>query len=433
VVEYVTESGILVTDRRHSRAFPRDNPPNENPVPDPPVSVGPNASEGFGNTHVMHPYGQVVPEAWSGWPVEWATPRWGSAVGLAEIMARVSTVFTCMDLNASVLATMPPYRLRWGEVLDPLPWMVNPQPEVYTGWIEALKQVVFAYQQGEVFLWATRRYRDGVDGGPGTVANWVMLNPTWVNVEMDGQLRRYTLGGADITGDVLHIRYASWPGDAHGHGPLEAAVLNMVGADALERYGANLATRGGIPWATLTAPGNLRTGQADEMRERFVQARLSAMGAPAVLSGGVKLDVLTLSPKDMALLELRQFDESRLAVLLGVPPFLVGLPSGGDSMTYSNVSSIFDYHWRAGLRPKAAALMEAIGNWALANGQRLEVNRDEYVRPDFAARVTAYAQLFGIVDENGRRAITIDEIRTLERLNVVSDVGSTTPAQVGAL
>ena len=102
-------------------------------------------------------------------------------------------------------------------------------------------------------------------------------------------------------------------------------------------------------------------------------ARLSAMGAPAVLSGGVTLDQLTINPKDMALLELRQFAESRLAVLLGVPPFLVGLPSGGDSMTYSNVNSIFDYHWRSSLRTKAAAIMEAISQWACP-GQRLEVN-----------------------------------------------------------
>jgi hypothetical protein len=47
--------------------------------------------------------------------------------------------------------------------------------------------------------------------------------------------------------------------------------------------------------------------------------------------------------------ELSQWNESRIAVLLGVPPFLMGLPSGGDSMTYSNVQSLFDYHWRAGL------------------------------------------------------------------------------------
>ena len=31
------------------------------------------------------------------------------------------------------------------------------------------------------------------------------------------------------------------------------------------------------------------------------------------------------------MLEIAQFTEARIAVLLGVPPFLVGLPSGGST------------------------------------------------------------------------------------------------------
>ena len=80
---------------------------------------------------------------------------------------------------------------------------------------------------------------------------------------------------------------------------------------------------------------------------------MSSIGEPAVLSGGIKWKPTQINPRDMALLELSQYNESRIAVLLGVPPFLVGLPGGGDSMTYANASGYFDYHWRAHLRPKA--------------------------------------------------------------------------------
>lgn len=414
----------MVTDRRHSRADqlpPRDNPPNDAGagVNTPPSSVGPTSSEGFGNTHVMYPQGALVPQAWSGWPVEWATPLWGSAVGLNEVLQRVSTVWACLDLNSSVLATMPPYRTQGDTLIDPLPWMINPQPEVYTDWTEAMKQVVISYQLGEVFIWATSRYADG------TVKTWVMLNPAWVTIDMQGQMRRYSMMGVDITDDVLHIRYVSWPGDPHGHGAMEAATQTLYGAAALERYAANLAMRGGIPWATLTAPGNLSEAQATDMRERFVMARMSAMGAPAVLSGGVKLETLTINPKDMALLELRQFSEARLAVLLGVPPMLVGLPSGDGSLTYRNAEGIYDYHWRSSLKTKAAALMGAISLWALVRTQRIEVNRDEYVRPPFNERATGYSTLFNIYDpDTGQRAMTIDEIRAAERF----DVGGRQPA-----
>jgi phage portal protein BeeE len=236
------------------------------------------------------------------------------------------------------------------------------------------------------------------------------------------------MGGLDITADCLHIRYSSWPGDPHGHGPMEALVSNLVGATALERYQAGLAHRGGIPWGVLTAPGNLSQQQATALREGFVAARLSANGAPAIMSGGVTLAPFTITPKDMALLELRQFDEARIATLLSVPPTLLGLPSG-DSMTYRNVEGIYDFHWRAYLRPKAAAIMEAISNWTTASTQTVQLNRDEYVRPAVAERVQGWSTLFNIFDPaTGERAITIPEIRAAEKLGSVTQPHETSIA-----
>jgi hypothetical protein len=103
--------------------------------------------------------------------------------------------------------------------------------------------------------------------------------------------------------------------------------------------------------------------------------------------------------------------------MLGVPPFLVGLPSGGDSMTYSNTSQLFDYHWRRGLRPSAQAVMSALSQWLVPRGTIVEVNRDAYIRPDPYARAQTYQILAAIVDPQGNPAITVDEIRQAERLD----------------
>jgi HK97 family phage portal protein len=194
---------------------------------------------------------------------------------------------------------------------------------------------------------------------------------------------------------------------------------NLIGAEAMERYAANLATRGGVPWAILKHPANLNATQAQTFQNRWVESSQRRDGAPAVLSGGIELELLSLSPKDMALLELRQFDEGRICALLGVPPFLVGLPSGGDSMTYSNVSSLFDYHWRATLRPIAGTISDAMSNWALPGRTGLEFDRDEYVRPALGERAQAYSVLHGIVD-NGTPAISVEEIRRAERFDTAS-------------
>ena len=119
---------------------------------------------------------------------------------------------------------------------------------------------------------------------------------------------------------------------------------------------------------------------------------------------------MTMSPKDMAMLEIAQFTEARIAVLLGVPPYLMALPSGGDSMTYSNVSSLFDFHDRSSLRPKAAAVMAALSDWALPGPQKAELNRDEYSRPAFNERAVAWVQLVGA------GIMSVDEVRAAERL-----------------
>ena len=85
-------------------------------------------------------------------------------------------------------------------------------------------------------------------------------------------------------------------------------------------------------------------------------------------------------------------------------------------MTYSNVSSMFDYHWRSGLRPKAAAVMGALSEWLLPRGVRVEVNRDEYVQPGPYERAQTDQILAGIVDPaTGAQAKTVGEIREAER------------------
>lgn len=398
--------------RQRSGLVPRDNPPNEGGagVNDPPSSVGPTSSEGFGNTHVMQPASMPQVQAWSGWPVEWATPTWGATVGLDVAMNRVSTVWTCLDKNAKAVASMPVYAIEGMKPIESPQWMTNPQPEVYTSWDEAIFQVMVAFQLGEAFLWCTSRNPDR------TVRTWVMLDPSRVTVLADVP-NRILLSGVDITADCLHLRYAWWPGDVRGHGPLAAAAANLCGASALETYAANLAQRGGVPWGVLTyGGGELSGSKARELQDQWVSARRSAAGAPAVLSGQLTLETLTINPKDMALLELRQFEESRLAVLLGVPPFLAGLPSGGDSLTYTNVSSLFDYHWRDGLKPIAQRVMKAISNWAMQPGQSAELDRDEYVRPSLTELAQAYSVLHSIQDEpDGRRAMSVDEIRAAQR------------------
>lgn len=340
------------------------------------------------------------PSPWSGWPAEWATPNW--QMGIRKL---VDTAWACLDLNASVLSTMPVYRLQSGRIVAPLTWMSNPDPLIYSSWYEFAKQLFWDYQMGEAFVLPMAR------GSNDKPLVFRVVPPWLVNVEMDAGRRSYRIGSMDVTDDILHIRYQSTSDDAHGHGPLEFSGARMVAAEVLSRYATNLASTGGTTKEWLVVEKLLNRSQANDLLDQWISQRAEHLGLPGVLSGGAELkQSQQMNAKDMALLELAQFTEARIAIMLGVPPFLVGLPSGGDSMTYSNVSSLFDFHDRSSLRPKAAAVMAALSGWALPRGQSVELNRDEYSRPALLDRAQAYEKLATI------GAISVEEIRTMERL-----------------
>ena len=350
---------------------------------------------------------RVVASAWSGWPSEWSTPPWNGS----QLAALTDPAWTCVDLNASVLASMPPYLVGAAPGLD-ASWLENPDPDLYTSWDEFAKQVFWDFQLGEVFVLCTARYATGWP------ARFHVVPGMLVNVEMQSGFRAYRIGERPVPpGDLLHIRYSGSTTDAHGHGPLEAGAGRVLAERMLNQYAAEFAASGGIPTSILTHPQELRPAQSAALQASWVQARLSHIGEPAVLSGGVSWQAVQANPKDMALVELSSWNASRVAVMLGVPPFLVGLPSGGDSMTYSNTTQLFDYHWRRGLRPSAQAVMSALSQWLVPRGTIVEVNRDAYIRPDPYARAQTYQILAGIVDPQGNPAITVDEIRQAERLD----------------
>lgn len=357
----------------------------------------------------------LSPSPWDGWPDDWATPNWEG--GLQRL---VDTAWAAIDLNASTLASMPVYQTRSGEIINSETWLTNPDPDLYTSWFEFARQLFWDYQMGEAFVMPRDFFANGHP------ATFHVVPPWFVNVEMGLGERRYTIGGADVTGDILHIRYHSRTTDARGHGPLEASSARMVTAGVLTRYMSDLAERGGRTSEWISTDRQLTRAQAEDLREQWAKSRRMNPADPAVLSGGAELNQSQyMSARDLALLELSQFTEARIAIMLGVPPFLLGLPSGGDSMTYSNVSSLFDFHHRSSLNPKAAAVMPALSQWALPRGQSIELNRDEYTRPDLFTRSQAYENLWQI------GAISAEEVRRMERLH--GDAPESAPTVSSAL
>lgn len=435
----------LGTGRELSRSLnPRDAVPNDNgPGPnEPPISVGPTSSTNAPGNFVLDA------SAWSGWPAPsgdavWMTPPLENFAGgggfggqfsgygygrqyPGDYLRRVSTVMTCVDLNGRQMASFPAYAVK-GRIVDDLPsWYVNsPEPSLYADWSAFMKALSNSYWlAGEAIIWALDRFRSN-----GFPARFAVLNPHKVTQDEDGEwflnddihLRRE---------DVCQIPYQLVPGRRRGVGPLEWAASAVIDAATLDKYAGEIA-RNGV-WGLLKYPGELSKDQANDEKAAWAVARASAIGLPAVLSGGVEYETVTLSPKDMALLDLKWFDHQMIAAALGVPAVLANLPQS-TGLTYSTTVMLADFHWRATLRPAATSFSGALSRWTLPAGTFIEFNPDKYTQPDMESRARTYQTLFNIHDETtGDRAMTVEEIRLAERFPVTARTGNLAASSIGA-
>ena len=82
-------------------------------------------------------------------------------------------------------------------MIDPVTWMTNPDPTIYTSWHEFAKQLFWDYQLGEAFVLPMAF---GADGFP---LSFRVIPPWLVNVEMRGGGRVYNIGALDVTDEIM--------------------------------------------------------------------------------------------------------------------------------------------------------------------------------------------------------------------------------------
>jgi HK97 family phage portal protein len=207
--------------------------------------------------------------------------------------------------------------------------------------------------------------------------------------------------------DVVHIRHRSRPGRRLGVAPLQAAAENLAAAASYERIANKLATNSGIPTqGILTTDQDIPTTTAQRYKDTW-QAR--GDGDVAVLGAGLKYQSLTLNPRDLALLELREFDGRQIAAAFGVPPFMVNLAAAGD-LTYSTTQGMMDYFWRQTLRPMASNIGRALGTM-LPGRSTVLFDADEYTRGTHSETIHT------LVEASGGPIMDVDEARSVLNLS----------------
>ena len=108
--------------------------------------------------------------------------------------------------------------------------------------------------------------------------------------------------------------------------------------------------------------GNLTTEQFERLKAELEQGFTGATraGRPLLLEGGLDWKAMSLTPRDMDFIEAKHAAAREIALALGVPPMLLGIP--GDN-TYSNLQEATRAFWRQTVLPLVNRTAKALIGW----------------------------------------------------------------------
>ena len=177
---------------------------------------------------------------------------------------------------------------------------------------------------------------------------------------------------------ILHIKLPQPFDDHFGLAPLDAAYAAIDIHNAATAWTKALLDNAARPSGALVYSGGdgaLTEDQYErlkkELEEGFAGARNA--GRPLLLEGGLDWKPLSLSPKDMDFMEAKNGAAREIALAIGVPPLVLGIP--GDA-TYSNFQEANRALYRDAALPLARRIAGALAAW-LAPGEALQLSADE--------------------------------------------------------
>jgi hypothetical protein len=153
--------------------------------------------------------------------------------------------------------------------------------------------------------------------------------------------------------------------DHYGLSPLEAAATAIDIHNAASRWHKALLDNSARPSGALVytqRDSQLSSEQYERLKRELEQGFQGAAnaGRPLLLEGGLDWKSMSLSPKDMDFIDAKHAAAREIALALGVPPMLLGIP--GDN-TYSNYAEANRAFWRQSVLPLVVRTGKAISSW----------------------------------------------------------------------
>jgi HK97 family phage portal protein len=167
----------------------------------------------------------------------------------------------------------------------------------------------------------------------------------------DGETRK------TVTPDkIIHLRWPSIDPDCRQKAlaPLRMLAKDVDTDNELSRTVFSLLKNDAVARGGFTFPAEVEmeeTELADHKARLKQQLSGDAKGDPLVLAGGMTYQRYALNLDELQVEGIRRTPESRIAVVFRTPAGLIGLYTGMESMTYSNISTLRLMHTEGTLVP----------------------------------------------------------------------------------
>jgi HK97 family phage portal protein len=309
--------------------------------------------------------------AWAagGQPV-W-TPRDLAALA-REGFAKNPIVYRAVRMIAEAAASVPLFLFDGEREVDAHPLLAllakpNPMqcgPDLLEAWYGHLMVAGNAYLEavsvgGAVReLHALRPDRMKIVPGPD---GW----PEAYDYSVSGQTVRFEQETGAPVRPILHVALFHPLNDHYGMSPLEPAAIGIDLHNAAGAWNKALLDNSACPSGALVytaKDGQLTPEQYERLKgelEASFQGAKNA-GRPLLLEGGLDWKAMAFSPKDMDFIAAKHVAAREVALALGVPPMLLGIP--GDN-TYSNYAEANRSFWRQTVLPLVKRTAKVLSGW----------------------------------------------------------------------
>ena len=179
------------------------------------------------------------------------------------------------------------------------------------------------------------------------------------------QFRVNSITGASL---ILHIKNFHPLSNWYGLSPIEAAAYSIDQHNQAGEWNQALLQNGARPSGAIVVKGE--QGMSSRLTEDQYN-RLKALvdetfsgprnaGRPILLEGGLDWHEMSLSPKDMDYIESKHSSARDIALALGMPPQLLGIP--GDN-TYANLQEARLALWEQTIIPMVENVIGNLNTW----------------------------------------------------------------------